>query len=111
MRLPRIRTALVVVFVIAAAIGAVGAIVMPESWTNLESSPPFMAWLIAPAFLAFLGLCLATFTDFISNDGANPHWLDALWIMSVALVTGTYGMLASAVATRLKQILGRAHDE
>ena len=91
-------------FVIAAAIGAGIAIFMPERWSNLESTPGFMAWLIAPAFLAFVTLCAVTLTDFVSNDGANPAWLDTLWVASIAIVTGMYGLLAAAVVTWAKRV-------
>ena len=80
---------------------------MPEHWSNLESTPAFMAWLIAPAFLAFVTLCAFTLTDFISNDGANPTWLDTLWVASIAIVTGAYGLLAFAVVTWVKRVRSR----
>ena len=103
---PRLRKPHAIAFAVTAALGAVVALGMPDNWSNLESTPSFMAWLIAPAFLAFLGLCLATLTDFVSNEGANPHWLDALWITSVALVTGAYGVIATSAVTWVKRIRG-----
>ncbi len=71
------------------------ALVMPDEWSNLSLTPWFAAWIVAPAFLVYAALCIATFTDFVSNDGANPYWLTALWTLSVALVMGSYGLILS----------------
>lgn len=80
-------------FAVGAVVGAVVAFIMPEEWSNLAYSPLIAAWLIVPSFFVYAALCIVTFTDFISNDGANPHWLDALWTFSIAVVMGGYGLV------------------
>jgi hypothetical protein len=42
-------------------------------------------------------------TDFVSNDGANPYWFKALWVLSGALVMGVYGLGVSVLARIVKR--------
>jgi hypothetical protein len=80
------------VFAIGTAVVALVAIVMPDDWSNLAYSPWCIGWFVFPSFLVFASICLVTLTDFVSNDGANPYWLKALWVLSGALVMGVYGL-------------------
>ncbi|MBI4189941.1 MAG: hypothetical protein HY525_05320 [Betaproteobacteria bacterium] len=85
-------------FGIGAAVGAFVIIVMPDEWSNLADTPWYVGWFVFPSFMVFVSLCLVTLTDFVSNDGANPYWLKALWVLSGALVMGTYGLGFSVLA-------------
>ncbi len=79
-------------FAIGAATGAFVIIVMPDDWSNLAHMPWFAAWFVVPSFFVYASICIVTLTDFVSNDGANPYWLKALWVLSGALVMGVYGV-------------------
>lgn len=89
-------------FAIGAAVGAFVTIVMPEDWGNLAYSPWYIGWFVFPSFLVFASICVVTLTDFVSNDGANPYWLKALWVLSGALVMGVYGLGVSVLARLVK---------
>jgi hypothetical protein len=90
-------------FAIGAAVGALVAIVMPDDWSNLAYTPWYVGWFVFPSFLVFVSICLGTWTDFVSNDGANPCWLKALWVLSGALVIGVYGLGVSVLARVVKR--------
>jgi hypothetical protein len=90
-------------FAIGATVGALVAIVMPDDWSNLAYSPWYISWFVFPSFLVFASICLVTLTDFVSNDGANPYWLKALWVLSGALVMGVYGLGVSVLARIVKR--------
>lgn len=97
------RTVNIKAFAIGAAVGAFAMLVMPEEWANLAESPSYIGWFVLPSFLVFVFLCLATLTDFVSNDGANPYWLKSLWVLSGALVMGAYGLGFSALARLVRR--------
>lgn len=90
-------------FAIGAAVGALVAIVMPDDWSNLAYTPWYIGWFVFPSFLVFASICVMTLTDFVSNDGANPYWLKALWVLSGALVMGVYGLGVSVLARLMKR--------
>lgn len=90
-------------FAIGAAVGALVAIVMPDDWSNLAYTPWYIGWFVFPSFLVFASISLVTLTDFVSNDGANPYWLKALWVLSGALVMGGYGLGVSVLARLVKR--------
>jgi hypothetical protein len=77
---------------------------MPERWSNPPETPWFAAWIVGPGFLVYAALCVATATDFVSNDGADPRWLAALWALSVALVTGGWALGLSVLAAAARRL-------
>jgi hypothetical protein len=95
-------------FFVSAAAGAALALVMPDRWSNLAETPWFAAWIVGPAFLVYAALSLVTLTDFVSNDGADPRWLAALWMISVALVTGGWALGLSALARAARRAWKRS---
>lgn len=90
-------------FGIGAAVGVFVTIMMPDEWSNLADTPWYVGWFVFPSFLVFVFLCLVTLTDFVSNDGANPYWLKALWVLSGALVMGIYGLGFSVLAKLVRR--------
>jgi len=90
-------------FAIGAAVGAFVIIVIPDKWSNLAYMPWYIAWLVGPSFIVYVSICLLTLTDFVSNEGANPYWLKALWVLSGALVMGVYGLGVSVLARLVKR--------
>jgi hypothetical protein len=95
------RNVNILAFALGAAIGLCAAVVMPDEWSNLAYTPWFAEWIILPAFFVYAALCIVSFTDFVSNDGANPHWLTTLWMLSVSLTMSVYGLGVSILARRL----------
>lgn len=87
----------------AAAFGATVALAMPDEWTNLATTPWYAGWFVAPSFLAYAILAVATLTDFVSNGGANPYWLKALWTLSGALTMTGYALAEAAVVRCLRR--------
>jgi hypothetical protein len=94
------------IFALGMVVGLCAAFIMPSEWSDLSVSPGYAAWVIAPSFLLYMGLCLATLTDFISNDGASAIWLDALWALSVGGVVGGYALVFYALASRVHRRRG-----
>jgi hypothetical protein len=91
-------------FALGAAVGLCAAIVMPDEWSNLAYTPWFAGWVLLPSLFVYAALCIVTFTDFVSNDGANLHWLATLWMLSVALTMGVYGLGLSVLAMRVTRL-------
>ena len=84
--------------------GAAMTMVMPDEWSNLAFTPSFVAWIILPSFLVYAAICVVLMIDFVSNSGANPHVLAALWAVSTALVTGVYGLGVSAAVKLARRL-------
>jgi len=96
------------VFTTSAVLGALLGLSMPEAWSNLQHTPWFVAWLVVPAFALYAALCFATLTDAVSGGGADPLWLAALWVASLALVAGGFGLLLRRAARLLRRSRGEA---
>ena len=92
-------------FAIGAATGAFVIMVMPDEWSNLAYTPWWIEWLIGPSFMVYASICMATLTDFVSHNGANPHWLKTLWVLSGASVMGIYA-LGFSIMARLARRFG-----
>ncbi|HAM40247.1 MAG TPA: hypothetical protein DCP69_02640 [Candidatus Omnitrophica bacterium] len=98
-------------FAVGAMIGVIIAVVIPDKWSNLADTPWIVAWLIGPSFLVYAFLCVVFTIDFVSNAGAHPLLLAALWTLSIAFVMGCYGVSLSVVArlvSRLRMRRGRS---
>src|SRR6476619_4199046 len=70
--------------------GALIRIGTPDSWWNLAFMPWYAMPVALPSFYLLIVMALLLRIDVLS-DAANQMLVDALWILTTAVVVGSYG--------------------
>ncbi|MCP4649515.1 MAG: hypothetical protein GY853_05465 [PVC group bacterium] len=85
-------------------IGGLIIAILPEEFINIASAQWYLAGIVEPVFLIFMGICIIFNIDFVSNseDAIHLFILDMVGIFSYFVVFFLIGSLIGSISRLIK---------